>query len=438
MQPELRSPTPDWENINQDRAKQTKRHNRKISKLHYPAESIEDFEPPEERFDPLTTPMNKGNFTIPGEGQKPCYCHTRSLTHMHKSGNGAASTFKTCKLLRCPCCGQFKTDSLTFKNSVLVECYALVTGDRPFRYIGSMHTDVQDNVTLKDIRNFKRNVKDRVKRQGVTAGIQIFHPFRLKKHVQDAIRVLNGENTTSGGFWSYVRNPSNIEKINAYLGTEYRNWRDCSNLSIHVHGLGFPSHQKITGDKKVVIRKLQKKDGTYTLETTTDLVKHIRYLMTHAGALTNVDDESRMQACTPFGDLHNWKPEEYLTQEEIQGIQADVLQVLNENRTKPYTFNAKGELCYLGDEATSDEKLKDQGYYPLHELFDAYDEFTAECRQGWLSSITNEANLEYVLYLMSERSRILDDKTIPQKLRCLFLQDLKDPPDSFEIIELDW
>lgn len=433
----LTHPAPDWEQINQDREKQSKRIYRKASRLHYPSESIENFEPPEETFDPDTTILNKGNWTIPSQGQMPDYCHTKSLSHLHQSGNGAASTFQTCKLLRCPSCYRFKVDSIVFKNTVLLECYSLVTGERPFRYISSMHTNQANDLTLTDVRAFKRNQKDRVRRQGVTAGLQIFHPFRLKKKVQDAIRTLTGEEPSSGGFWKYILDPSNIEKINAYLNAAYKGWRDCVNLSYHVHGLGFPGDQKITGDKKVVIRKLQKKDGSYTLDTVADVARNIRYLITHCGSLVNNDDDSRTRPDVPFGDLHGWKPEEYLTPEELHGMQAAVLDILNENRTKPYTVNADGELSYLGDESTSDEKLRDRGYLPLKE-FDAYDEITAECRDAWLSSIKDPDNRAYVEYLLSERSRILDDSTIPQKLRRLFIEDLRNPPDNFEIIELDW
>lgn len=435
MQPELKN-MPDWEKISQDREKQSKRHQKKVSNLHYPLEDISNFEPVE-RFDPKNTPLNGGNFTIPSQGQQPDYCHTKTLSHLHASGNGAASTFKTCKLLRCPSCGQFKVDSDVFKYAVLIECYSAVTGDRPFRYVGSLHVDEVDDITLHEITLFRRNVKDRVKRQGVIAGLHIFHPFRLKKRVQEGVRVLNGENTSSGGFWNYILDPSNIEKINDYLGTDYRNWRGCSNFSPHVHGIGFPGHQIITGDKKVVIAKLQKKDGTWTLDTVSDVVKHIRYLMTHAGALINVDDESRLQSTVPFGDLHGWKPENYLSPEEIANIQSSVLDILNENRTKPYAIDKDGELCYLGDGSTSDEKLRERGYYPISE-YDAHSEFEAECIDSWLKSIKNYDNRVYVEYLLSERSRILKDKTIPQKLRCLFLKDLRDPPDSFEIISLDW
>ena len=427
---------PDWEQITQDREKQSKRHQKKASKLHYPSEDISEFKA-KEVFDPKTSILNKGNLTVPGQGQRPDYCHTYNYSHIHESGNGAVKTFKTCKMWRCPSCYHFKVDSETFDKAVLIECYALVTGDRPFRYVGSMPPKKALNLTLKELKDFRRNVKERAKRQGVTAGLQIFHPFRLKKKVQEAIRVLNGDDTTSGGFWSYILQPSNIPKINAYLDTDYKTWRDCSNLSFHIHGLGFPGHQKITGDKNVVLTKLQKKDGTYTLDSVRDVTKHIRYLLTHCGVLVNThDDDSRIKPSVPFGDLHGWKPEEYLTPEEIKGIRLAVLDILNEKRTKPYSVNDKGELCYLGDEVTSDEKLKDLGYSRIIERV-PYDAFSAECTDAWLKSIKNPDNAAFVEYLLSEYSRVLNDKTIPQKLRCLFLEDLRDPPDSFEVITLN-
>ena len=298
-----------------------------------------------------------------------------------------------------------------------------------------MSNDQAYNLTLEDLRAFRRNAKDWLKRSGVTAGFKLDHPFRIKKRVQSAIRVLCGENTTSGGFWDYILNPSSIESINNYLGTDYKSWRDLVNLSPHVHYLLFPGHQKITGDKNIVLTKLQANDGSYTLDSVRDVVKHIRYLVTHCGILINAG-KSRFEPADVFGDLHNWKPEEYLTPEEIQEIQSAVLDVLNEKRTKPYTVGDDGELCYLGEEAPSNEKLKDLGYLPINEFF-AYDEFSGECLDAWLKSIENQNNADYVFYLVSEYSRILKDDTIPQKKRRLFLEDLRDPPDSFQITTLN-
>ncbi|WP_406671116.1 hypothetical protein V7O67_05125 [Methanolobus sp. ZRKC4] len=137
--------------------------------------------------------------------------------------------------------------------------------------------------------------------------------------------------------------------------------------------------------------------------------------MTHCGVLVNADDDSRLKPDNFFGDLHSWKPEEYLTTEEIQDIQVEILSVLNENRTKPYSVGSDGVLCYLGDgSATDKHSLKELGYLPLKE-FVPYDEFSGECLDAWLKSIENPENRVYVEYLVSERSRILKDKTIPQK-----------------------
>jgi hypothetical protein len=66
----------------------------------------------------------------------------------------------------------------------------------------------------------------------------------------------------------------------------------------------------------MILTKLQANGGSYTLDTIRDVVKHIRYLVTHCGILINAGN-SRVEPADVFGDLHNWKPEDYLPPEEI-------------------------------------------------------------------------------------------------------------------------
>lgn len=428
------SPQPDWAEINRQRELEAKRHQKKLSRLKDISE-IPDFENRSD-FDPKTTILNKGNFTVPGQGEQPDYCHTPFVSHIHESGNSAIEMIVTCKLWRCPSCYRLKVDSEVFKYAVLLECYSLVTGDRPFRAVASISSDQVHNLTLEDLRAFRRNSKDRLKRCGVTAAFKLDHAFRIIKKVQSAVRSICGSDTTSGGFWNFILSPSSIELINQHLGTDYKTWRDLVNFSPHIHYLLFPGHQKISGDKNIVLTKLQANDGSYTLDTARDVVKHIRYLVTHCAILINAG-KSRFEPADVFGDLHDWKPEDYLTSEEIREIQASVLDVLNEKRTKPYMVGTDGELCFLGEEnSVSEESLNERGYRKIHDLI-AYDEFSAECIDAWLTSIKNSDNCAYVEYLLSEYYRILKDDTIPQKLRRLFLSDLRDPPDSFKITTLD-
>lgn len=345
----------------------------------------------------------------------------------------------TCKEWRCPSCYRLKVDSEVFKYAVLLECYSFVTGDRPFRAVASISNDQACNLTLEDLRSFWRNSKDRLKRCGVTAGFKLSHPFRIKKNVQEAIRFLCGPETSSGGFWDYILSgQSAIDSINDYLDSDYKTWRDLVNFSPHVHYLLFPGHQMISGDKNIVLTKLQKKDGSYTLDHVSDVVQNIRYLVTHCGVLCNVGNhDNRVKPAGVFGDLHSWKSEDYLSPEEIQGIQSSVLDILNQGRTKPYTVGVDGELCFLGDEnSVSDETLEERGYIGINKLI-AYDAFSGECYDAFLASIRNPDNRAYVEYLLSEYSRILKDDTIPQKLRRLFVKDLRDPPDTLKVVTLD-
>lgn len=383
-----------------------------------------------EAFEPEKTILNKGNFVVPGQGQQPDYCHNPFLGYVHKSGNSGLEMDMTCKLWRCPSCYRLKVDSEVFKYAVLLEAYSLVTGDRPFRAVASMSSDQAYNLTLKGFRDFRRNAKDRLKRCGVTAAFKLDHPFRIKKAVQNVIREIMGENITSGGSWDFILNPASLDIINDHLDTDFKSWRDLVSFSPHVHYLLFPGHQKISGDKDIVLAKLQAKDGSYTLDSVRDVVKNIRYLVSHCGILVNAG-KSQLAPADVFGDLHNWKPEQYLTPDEIQNIQLHVLDILNENRTKPYTVNSEGDLCYLGDEEEQ-KSIEEQGYLHLKE-FIAYDEVSAECVDAWVTSIPSADNSNYVSYLISEYSRILKDDTIPPKMRRLFLADLMDPPESFTI-----
>ncbi|WP_406657386.1 hypothetical protein V7O62_02205 [Methanolobus sp. ZRKC2] len=417
------------------RSKEIRAHKRKYSK-----KSQSDLDHGfEEKFDPKNSILNTGNFVIPGQGEKPDYCHVPFLSHVHESGDGGIEMIISCKQWRCPCCYRLKVDSEVFKYAVLLEAYSKVTGDRPFRAVASISTDQAYKMTLEDLRSFWRNAKDRLRRCGVNAGFKLSHPFRIKKNVQEALRILLGSNTSSGGFWDFILSgQSAIDSINDYLGSDYKTWRDLVNFSPHVHYLLFPDHQKISGDKNIILTKLQAADGSYTLDSVDDVVRHLRYLVTHTGVLCNVGShDNRVKPAGVFGDLFRWDPSDYLTTEEIQEIQSSVLDILNEKRTRPYTVDIDGELCYLDDEdSISDETLEERGLIKINKLR-AHDAISAESVDAWLASIENQDNRAYVEYLLSEYSRILDDDDIPQKMRRLFLKDLRDPPDSFKITTLD-
>lgn len=385
-------------------------------------------------FSPKTTRLNRGNFAVPGKGERPDYCHMPYIAGIKSDGSGAKEIYVSCKLARCPDCYRLWVDNEVYQYAVLLEAYSLVSGSRPFRAVGSIPADME--ITLQDLRNKRRSMKDRLKRQGITAMFSLDHPFRIKNSVKGAIkdilairRVDNSE-VASGALWEFLLNEDNLDAINEQLGTEFVNWRHCVDLSPHTHFLLFDDcggYQKITGDKDIFIKKLT--EPNVLLESVKDVVKHMKYLFTHCEILVNAG-KCRSKPAGVSGGLYDFNPSEYLTEDELQRIKDNVLEVLNENRTKPLIELQDGNLGYSGE--PTEDTLEDDGYLPMSE-FVPYSSIEAEAIDAWIAHIPNKDNMRYCEYLINRYRAIISDDNIPAKMRRLFTRDLVDPPESFVI-----
>ena len=385
-----------------------------------------------------STLLNRGNYSIPGYGVQPDYCCTPFISHLKGDGSGAVEMYITCKLARCPSCYHSWIDGQVFDNAVKIEAYARSVRSRPARVVGSISRDrVLEGLTLDDIRNFKRNSKDRLKRCGVSAAVSVEHAFRLKDGVKKAIRSIvgmRGGKLSSGAFWSFLRDSNNIKTINAFLGTDYQSWRGCVDLSPHMHYVTFPGNQKVTGDKDVLLTKLSSLRGDkkiWVLESVDDVVSHLRYLIGHCGILVN-SGKCRNQPVNVMGDLYGFNPEDYLSPEEVDKIRSDVLDVLNKNRDTPLVVGNDGNLTYEHEDH-EDQPL--DSYLPMSS-FVRYSALSDECVDAWLAGIDDVNNRAYCEYLVSLYNDIFDDPDVPSKKRRLFTSDLMDPPDSFFILRL--
>ncbi|WP_321430105.1 hypothetical protein [uncultured Methanolobus sp.] len=427
------------------REAEKQKHQRQLAK--YKDSGLDyDFES-RDQFNKHTSVLNKGNFTVPGQGQKPDYCGASFLGYIHESGNSAAEIHHTCKLSRCPSCSKKWVDQQVFYKSLVLELYSRFCGSRPFRAVSSIPDD--KILTLDSLRKTRRTAKNRIKKQGVFAGFSLNHPFRIINEVKTAIRVLR-PGVGSGGMWSYILEPSNIPEINQYLQKEkYFTWRDCVKLSPHVHYLLFPGDQKITGNAEIVITKLitECEDGTkiITLDHVEDIVLHLRYLFTHSEILINAGDY-RSDPAGFFGDLFNWDFTEHFTANEIMQVQAEILEVLNRGRDKPYTLDESGELTFLSENENS-PTMRERGYIPVHEYL-AYDPVSREAQDAWLASIKNLDNRSYCEYLIDLFERLKDSR-LPGKMKRLFTSRtlffdsqgndvvLSSPPDSFAFVKIE-
>lgn len=431
--------------VKRGREAEKRKHERQLAK--YKDSGLDcDFES-REQFDIDTSPLNKGNFTVPGQGQKPDYCGASFLGYIHDSGNSAVEIHHTCKLSRCPSCYKRWVDQQVFSKSLVLELYSRFCGSRPFRGISSIPDDKVS--TLKCLRNDRRTAKNRLLSQNVFAGFSLNHPFRIINEVKTAIRALR-PGVGSGGMWSYLLEPSNIPAINEYLRKEkYFTWRDCVKLSPHVHYLLFPGDQKITGNAEIVITKLitECEDGTkiITLDRVEDIVLHLRYLFTHSEILINAG-QYRSDPAGFFGELFSWKYTDHFTTNEIMQVQSEILEVLNRGRDKPYTLDDAGELTFLSEDENS-PTMRDRGYIPVHEYL-AYDAVSREAQDAWLASIKNLDNRAYCEYLIDLFERLKDSR-LPGKMkrlftsRTLFLDSrgcdvvLRPPPDSFAFVKIE-
>ncbi len=384
-------------------------------------------------FDAFSTVLNRGNFAVPGKAQRPDYCHMPYISGLKGDGSGAKEIYVSCKLARCPDCYRLWVDNEVFQYAVLLESYSLVSGSRPFRAVGSVPTDI--TLSLHELRNKRRSMKDRLKRQGITAMFSLDHPFRIKNSVKGAIKDLlsirraDNSEVASGALWEFLLNEDNLDSINDYLDTSFVSWRGCVDLSPHTHFLLFDDcggYQKITGDKDIFIKKLTKPN--VLLDSVKDVVKHMKYLLTHCEILVN-SGKYRSKPAGVSGGLYGFDPSEYLSDNELEAVRQSVLDVLNENRDKPLCILDDGTLCYSGDDDGDDV---DDGFIPLSE-FVPHSQIEAEAVNAWLSSVSNLDNRAYCEYLINRYRAICSDSTIPSKMRRLFSADLVDPPDSFVI-----
>lgn len=413
------------------------------------------------RFNAETSKVGKWCYTIPGHGVKPDYCGKQFTAEISTCGSARHDVYAKCGLGECPDCAGLWIANTVFHAAVKIEAYAFLHGQRPARYVASV--DYEQGVsdwTLSDVRAFIRNVGDRLKRErcgnkasgcgwprqcegcpdydpinGIDAGNKLFHALRIKKPVQRELRDILGRGTGSGAFWIALDDPDLLQQIEDRLQWGITSWRDCVYFSPHVHGLVFPGNKKLRGDAGIVIKKLTNGDDgkVYTLDAVDDVVKHLYYLVSHCGLLTNSDRHNN-QPVTHFGGLFNFHPSDVLDPDEYDKIVASVLSVLNEKRDVPLIVGKDGNLCYEhNDKDESDSDYDDYNWIPMHELI-AYSALDREAIDAWVSAISGRANRDYVDYLIRRYSDILDDPDIPQKQSRLYTEDLNDPPPSFRVI----
>lgn len=332
-------------------------------------------------------PLKVGDFVLPAKGKRPAYCGRPFTYAVSENYNARKDLNSHCNTLSCPGCGILSELQHRFALVVILWTYALFSGQFPSWGFASM--DFSRGVSVEAIRLFRRNLKDRLERWGVTAGTTIFHPYRIKPEITRAIRKLTGlkGNDDSEAFWNYIRddhNEGNLNKIADLLNIEINSIYDCLILAPHFHFFIFPGNIRITGknpkSKKrcksdeydIFIQRLSHKVNgkrQWELRSLMDIYKQVTYLYSHVGQLTdnrygNIHIESR------FGALFRWHPDKVvsssgkLTFEQLIDTRTEVLNLINEGREVKLVYN--GELKWEGQEND------DTGWIPLTKLRDHF------------------------------------------------------------------
>ena len=344
------------------------------------------------------------SFLIPGTGLSADNCMSKIVSAVSSAGNALKIVSKHCERIQCPNCYNWWVSQRTFKLAVLLECYAKHTGERPAGFWVSVHADSVKSWTWQDYCNFFRTGYNRLYKLGVLGGVRVFHPFRVKDSFKDEFRKLGAKD--SGGFWKMIR-----EDV-----LHLPSWYSYVKLSPHLHIMGFPSFIESNTTSDITI-------GKYAVfDNVTDVVAHLRYLLSHCGNLTDGMNEP----ASVFGCLHGFKPDEHLTQSEIVYIKNNVASAM--------------DLCYdsVRDIVIPDDDVDDSGHdwIPLHEFAD----YSNEQEQFVTAFITGIKNPEHRIFVDNVIS-LYNDKRIDTSLKKqdkhVFIDDLGDVPDGFELVFVD-
>lgn len=379
-------------------------------------------------FDPNVTVLSKYDFIVPGMGLKPGYCGRPYVNGLFMNGSGAHVSFTHCKKMECPDCSDLWRLQTVFTYTVLIEAFARYCGSRPCK--GNYSINPYQEFTLEAIRKFNRNGKDRLKYQGMFAGLYMFHGFRIFKQFKPLLTKLTG-GSSSSGHWNYILNEDNIPEINKHLKFKISSWYDLVYLAPHNHFIGFPGNVIITGDKKgnITIKKESAKiEGVevWELQNVESVFKYIMYLSSHITQLGN-DSKSHIKTVNPFGELQKMNLLDMVTLEELKEIRVSVLEVVNRNRIQKFEIR-DDDLVY----AVSEEKKVD--FIPISHFYYRSLEGQENAMKliNYLYGFCPE-NAHYYGYLIKTYNAVRYCREVPQKFKRLFLTpiecDLEDMPD---------
>jgi hypothetical protein len=380
-------------------------------------------------FDPKVTLLSKYDFIVPGMGLKPVYCGTPYANGIKDTFDGAHIAFTACKKMQCPDCSDHWRLQNVFKYSVLIEAFSRYCGSRPCK--GNYSISPDQKFTLEDIKNFNRNGKDRLRRQGMFAGIYFFHGFRIIKIVNKIITKLTGDSSSSG-HWNYILNEDNIPILNKHLPFKIKSLHDLVYLGPHDHFVGFPGNILVTGDKKgkINIKKEPYEDEEtgeeiWELQDVEAVFRYVMYLSSHVTTLNNGSRKSHLKIFNPFGELDKVKLLDLVTPKELHKMQKSVLNLINCRREQKFDIK-DGKLVY----AVPEEKEKNK-FIPIAHF--RYSSIIGQENAIKLIKHVNQfcpTNAEYLAEMIKMYNNVMNSRDVPFKFKRLFITPLQCDPEN--------
>lgn len=370
--------------------------------------------------------LNRYDFVLPRLGDRPVYCQRRYVHGLASDGSGEKVIYTSCDTMACPSCGQLWMLQRVFETAVHVEAYSRYCGSRPAHGQGSVNYN--RSFTLDDLRKIRRNVNNRLKKQGVTAGVNMFHPYRILPDVKTALRSIL-RSSDSSGFWKFLRddhNEGNIDKINEFLGTDFTSFYDCVVLAPHQHFMCFPGNQLFTGDKNLLLKKEHFMDGDneiWVLRDAESVVRYLSYLISHVGQLEQ-GKETYLRPISPFGEMHKLSAEKLVSDEVLLEIKTEILEILNRGRNKPLVLD--GDTVSYSIPKEKEEKT----FYPMSD-FRLTSLEAHENTRAFVSGVRSvcPGNADYIEYLIDQYNALADSSEVPQKFKRLFCDPFDELPD---------
>jgi len=221
----------------------------------------------------------------------------------------------SCRRMTCPVCYKDWINRSAFRYAVLIESYARWSKERPCCIQSSVRPIDAMSWTWAEYNNkLHRRAIRQMKSIGVVAGVRIFHPYRIRNNIKKELKALGyaSSDSDSLGYWRGVR----VDALNL------NDWREYVMPGPHDHGICFPGFLDPHSHEDIVVRKYA------TLDYVINVVRHLKYLLSHAGKLPNT-------ATMPtklfglFSGVNHWIPEDNLTVAELNSVKHDVAGCLN-------------------------------------------------------------------------------------------------------------